>query len=71
MILTLTLSAGEAQRFATALGAEWGLGRDATAAEAKQFVIADIQNLVQRQELAAQQRAAAQAAAAITPPVIT
>jgi hypothetical protein len=49
-VLTITTTAGEAQRVATAFGARLGLGRDATNAEVKTAVIAYIRSIVRTYE---------------------
>ena len=45
-ILSINLTATQAQRMATALGAVMGLGRDATPEEARQYWIGEMRRLV-------------------------
>ena len=45
-ILSINLTATQAQRMATALGAVMGLGRDATPEEARQYWISEMRRLV-------------------------
>lgn len=55
-VLTITTTAPQQARFETAVGKSQGLGRDATPAEAKAFVITLLRQFVQQQEyIAAQQ----------------
>ena len=48
--ITITTDATHTARIATALGAYLGLGRDATAAEVKEWVITQIRGVVIQQE---------------------
>ena len=52
---TVTLTAAQAQRVATAFGRYWNLGRPATAAEVKQYLIRQMRGIVITQERATQE----------------
>lgn len=49
-VLTITTTAPQDVRFVAAVGKSQGLGRDATPAECKTFVIALLRQFVQQQE---------------------
>ena len=55
--LTVTLTTAQAQRVATAFGRYWNLGRDATAAEVKEYLIRQLKGVVAQQERGAQEAA--------------
>lgn len=57
--MTITTSAADAQRLATAIGAKLGLGRDATGAEIKAETVAYLVSIVRSQEAQAASAAAA------------
>ena len=65
--LTITTTAAQASRISVAYGAVNGLGRDATAAEVKQFVIEEIKRVVIGYEKNVASEAAESAVPDITP----
>ena len=66
-VMTITTTAAQAQRVATAIGVRLRLGRDATQAEVKAEVIEFLRQVVINTEAQTAAKAAADAAAAFDP----